>query len=106
MTKSDTSGAGAVATENAGTEWWTELKSIRLHVEGDTPPMWPAEAGEEYRAARLALVEAELALRDQVEAVAAQRSPSSPRRRSTSCAAGVGRAAGRGCAWCPGSTRR
>jgi predicted dithiol-disulfide oxidoreductase (DUF899 family) len=73
MTGTDTSGAGAVGTENAGTEWWTELKSITLHVEGDTPPMWPAEASEEYRAARLALVEAELALRDQVEAVAAQR---------------------------------
>jgi predicted dithiol-disulfide oxidoreductase (DUF899 family) len=56
-----------------GTEWWTELKSITLHVEADRPPMWPAAASEEYRAARQALVEAEMALRDQVEAVAARR---------------------------------
>jgi predicted dithiol-disulfide oxidoreductase (DUF899 family) len=55
------------------TEWWTQLKSITLHVEGDPAPMWPAAADEEYRAARRALSEAEQALRDQVEAVAAQR---------------------------------
>ncbi|MBA2323534.1 MAG: DUF899 family protein [Pseudonocardiales bacterium] len=56
-------------------EWWTELKSITLLVDDDQPPMWPtrADPGEEYRAARLALANAELALRDQVEAVAAQR---------------------------------
>jgi predicted dithiol-disulfide oxidoreductase (DUF899 family) len=53
--------------------WWEWLKSITLHVEGDPPPMWPSGASEEYRAARRALAEAELALRDQVEAVAAQR---------------------------------
>jgi predicted dithiol-disulfide oxidoreductase (DUF899 family) len=63
----------AVATENAGTEWWTELKSITLHVEGDRPPLAAAGASEQYLAARTALAEAELALRDQVEAVAAQR---------------------------------
>ncbi len=50
-----------------------ELKSITLHVEGDVPPMIPAGATAEYRAARLALSEAEAALLDQVEAVAAQR---------------------------------
>ena len=55
------------------TEWWTQLKSITLHVEGDEPPMWPAGASEQYRAARRELAEAEIALRDQVEAVAAQR---------------------------------
>jgi predicted dithiol-disulfide oxidoreductase (DUF899 family) len=56
-----------------GTEWWTELKSITLHTEGDQPPMWPAGASQDYRAARLALAEAERRLRDQAEAVAAQR---------------------------------
>ncbi|MQA85341.1 MAG: DUF899 domain-containing protein [Streptosporangiales bacterium] len=55
------------------TEWWNELKSITLHVEGEKPPLWNPTASEENRAARLALVEAEVALRDQVEAVAAQR---------------------------------
>jgi predicted dithiol-disulfide oxidoreductase (DUF899 family) len=55
------------------TEWWTELKSITLHAEGDQPPMWPAGASPEYRAARFALSESERALRDQAEAVAAQR---------------------------------
>jgi predicted dithiol-disulfide oxidoreductase (DUF899 family) len=55
------------------TEWWTQLKSITLHVEGDKPPMWPAGASEQYRAARRELAEAEIALRDQVETVAAQR---------------------------------
>lgn len=57
----------------ASTEWWDRLKSITLHVEGDTPPMWSAGADEEYRAARRELAEAELALRGQVEAVAARR---------------------------------
>ncbi|WP_211261450.1 DUF899 family protein [Pseudonocardia acaciae] len=56
-----------------GAEWWTELKSITLHVEGDQPPMWAAGASEEYKRARRELAEAEMALRDQVEAVAAQR---------------------------------
>jgi predicted dithiol-disulfide oxidoreductase (DUF899 family) len=54
-------------------EWWTRLKSVTLHVESDPPPRWPDAADEEYRAARRALSEAELALRNQVEAVAAQR---------------------------------
>lgn len=53
--------------------WWTELKSITLHVEGERPRLWPHGASEEYRAARIALSDAERALRDQVEAVAAQR---------------------------------
>jgi predicted dithiol-disulfide oxidoreductase (DUF899 family) len=55
------------------TEWWNELKSITLHVEGEPPPMWPEGASDEYRSARLALAEAEVALRDQIEAVAALR---------------------------------
>jgi predicted dithiol-disulfide oxidoreductase (DUF899 family) len=55
------------------TEWWNELKSITLHAEGDQPPRWPAGASEEYRAARRELTEAEIALREQVEAVAARR---------------------------------
>ena len=55
------------------TEWMTELKSITLHVEGESGSLWPKEAGDDYKAARLALLEAEVALRDQVEAVAAQR---------------------------------
>lgn len=56
-----------------GTEWWTELKSITLHVEGDPPPRWPAGASEQYRAARRELSAAELALRDRIEEVAALR---------------------------------
>lgn len=59
-------------TDNA-TEWWANLKSITLMVEGETPRLWPPSASEEYRAARMALSEAERALRDQVEAVAAMR---------------------------------
>jgi predicted dithiol-disulfide oxidoreductase (DUF899 family) len=55
------------------TEWWKELKSVTLIDEGDAPPMWPDGASEEYRTARLALVEAEQALSDQIEAVAAMR---------------------------------
>lgn len=53
--------------------WWTELRSITLHVDGETPRLWPAGASPGYREARLALVEAEAALRDQVERVAAMR---------------------------------
>jgi predicted dithiol-disulfide oxidoreductase (DUF899 family) len=53
--------------------WWTELKSITLHVEGETPRLWPESASEEYRRARLDLVAAEAELRDRIEAVAAQR---------------------------------
>jgi len=45
------------------TDWLTDLKSISLHVEGEDPSMWPNAASEEYRAARLALVEAEAGLR-------------------------------------------
>ncbi|WP_084216726.1 DUF899 family protein [Pseudonocardia spinosispora] len=55
-----------------GDEWWTELKSITLH-DSSEPPSWPAGASEEYREARRRLSEAELALRDQAEAVAALR---------------------------------
>jgi predicted dithiol-disulfide oxidoreductase (DUF899 family) len=55
------------------TEWWTELKSVTLHVDGERAPLWPDGATEEYRAARRALVEAEAALREQVHAVAALR---------------------------------
>lgn len=55
------------------TEWWTELKSVTLHVQGERPRLFAAGASDEYRAARAALVEAEQALSDQVEAVAAQR---------------------------------
>jgi predicted dithiol-disulfide oxidoreductase (DUF899 family) len=53
--------------------WWTELKSITLHVEGESPRLWPESASEEYRRARLDLVAAEAELRDRIEAVAAQR---------------------------------
>jgi predicted dithiol-disulfide oxidoreductase (DUF899 family) len=53
--------------------WWDRLKSITLHVETDSPPMWSVRASEEYRAARLELSRAERDLRDQVEAVAARR---------------------------------
>jgi predicted dithiol-disulfide oxidoreductase (DUF899 family) len=55
------------------TEWWTELKSITLHVEGESPRLWPESASEEYRRARMDLVRAEAQLRDRIEAVAAQR---------------------------------
>jgi predicted dithiol-disulfide oxidoreductase (DUF899 family) len=55
------------------TEWWTELKSITLHVEGESPRLWPESASEEYRRARTELVRAEAELRDRIEAVAAQR---------------------------------
>lgn len=55
------------------TEWMTELKSITLLDSDERSSMWPATASEEYRAARLSLVQAEEALRDQVRAVAAQR---------------------------------
>lgn len=54
-------------------EWWTRLKSVTLHVEGERPRLFAAGATDAYRAARAALVEAEQALSDQVEAVAAQR---------------------------------
>jgi predicted dithiol-disulfide oxidoreductase (DUF899 family) len=62
------------------TDWMTSLKSITLHVAGESWPLWAPGASEEYRAARRALVEAELALRDQAEAVAARRRalPSGP----------------------------
>jgi predicted dithiol-disulfide oxidoreductase (DUF899 family) len=55
------------------TEWWTQLKSVTLHVETDPTPMWPSQANEDYRAARRALAQAEISLRDEAEAVAAQR---------------------------------
>jgi predicted dithiol-disulfide oxidoreductase (DUF899 family) len=55
------------------TEWWNDLKSITLLADTDAPPMVPAGASDEYRAARESLVEAEVALRDQIEAVAAMR---------------------------------
>ena len=55
------------------TQWWTELKSITLHVEGESPRLWPAGASDEYRRARMELVAAEAELRDRIEAVAAQR---------------------------------
>jgi len=50
--------------------WWAGLKSITLQVAGETPRLWPRTASPEYRAARTALLQAEQALRDQVEAVA------------------------------------
>jgi len=52
---------------------WLQLKSITLHEEGEHPRLWPSDASEEYTTARLALAEAEAALRDQVEAVARMR---------------------------------
>ena len=55
------------------TDWWTELKSITLHVEGESARLWPESASEEYRRARMELVAAEAELRDRIEAVAAQR---------------------------------
>jgi predicted dithiol-disulfide oxidoreductase (DUF899 family) len=54
-------------------EWWTELKSITLHVDGESPRLWPEGADDEYRRARLELEAADKALRDQVEAVAEMR---------------------------------
>jgi predicted dithiol-disulfide oxidoreductase (DUF899 family)/GNAT superfamily N-acetyltransferase len=62
-----------MTTDAGSTEWWSELKSITLHVEGESPRLWPESASEEYRRARMELVAAEAALRDQVEAVAARR---------------------------------
>lgn len=61
-------------------DWMTELKSITLHTSGEAAAMWPEGASDEYRTARLELVEAEAALRDQIEAVAAKRRslPSGP----------------------------
>lgn len=71
MTDVTNTEADPVGTES--TEWWNELKSITLHVEGDRPPLAAPGASEQYLSARKALAEAEIALRDQVEAVAAQR---------------------------------
>lgn len=53
--------------------WTRELKSITLLADDDTPPLYAPGASEEYRAARRALSEAEMALRDHVEQVAALR---------------------------------
>jgi predicted dithiol-disulfide oxidoreductase (DUF899 family) len=55
------------------TDWWSGLKSVTLHVEGEQARLFATGASDEYRAARAALLEAEQALSDQVEAVAAQR---------------------------------
>jgi predicted dithiol-disulfide oxidoreductase (DUF899 family) len=63
---------GAASTE-AGTQWWTELKSITLHVEGEAPRLWPDGASTDYRRARSELRQAEKRLRDEVESVAAMR---------------------------------
>jgi predicted dithiol-disulfide oxidoreductase (DUF899 family) len=53
---------------------WMSLKSIALHSPTDPPhELWPAGASDGYVAARRALDEAEVALRDQVNEVAAQR---------------------------------
>jgi predicted dithiol-disulfide oxidoreductase (DUF899 family) len=50
---------------------WMQLKSIALHVEGEPlPRLWPVDASASYIEARRALVETEMALRDQVEEVA------------------------------------
>jgi predicted dithiol-disulfide oxidoreductase (DUF899 family) len=65
--------SGTVTTSGTSTEWWTELKSITLHVEGESPRLWPASASAEYRKARTELVRAEAELRDRVEAVTARR---------------------------------
>jgi predicted dithiol-disulfide oxidoreductase (DUF899 family) len=49
---------------------WMQLKSIALHVEGEPlPRLWPVDASADYIEARRALVDAEMALRDQVEEV-------------------------------------
>jgi predicted dithiol-disulfide oxidoreductase (DUF899 family) len=61
------------ATSGTPAPWWTELKSITLHVEGEAPRLWPAGASEEYRRARSELRRAEAELRDRIEAVAAMR---------------------------------
>jgi predicted dithiol-disulfide oxidoreductase (DUF899 family) len=48
-----------------------QLKSIALHVEGEPlPRLWPRDASDDYVAARRELIDAEIALRDQVEEVA------------------------------------
>jgi predicted dithiol-disulfide oxidoreductase (DUF899 family) len=50
---------------------WLRLKSVALWDGADLPErLWPEGASDEYVAARRALAEAELALRDQVEDVA------------------------------------
>ena len=54
-------------------EWWTELKSITLHVEGESPRLRPESASDDHRRVRIDLRRAEEALREQIEAVAAQR---------------------------------
>lgn len=46
-------------------EWWTRLKSITLNSGTEAPQLWPDGASEDYAGARLALLEAEQALRDQ-----------------------------------------
>jgi predicted dithiol-disulfide oxidoreductase (DUF899 family) len=52
---------------------WMRLKSIALHDGTDTPQLWPDGASPEYVEARLKILEAERALRDQVEEVARMR---------------------------------
>jgi predicted dithiol-disulfide oxidoreductase (DUF899 family) len=54
-------------------EWWTRLKSITLNAGTEAPQLWPDGADEDYAAARLALLEAEQALRDQRAALSKMR---------------------------------
>jgi predicted dithiol-disulfide oxidoreductase (DUF899 family) len=52
---------------------WMQLKSITLHDEGEAPQLWPDGASDEYVAARQELLDAEIALCDQLHAVARMR---------------------------------
>lgn len=55
------------------TDWMHELKSVTLNVEGESAPMCTPGASAEYRAARRALMAAEIELHGQVIRVAKQR---------------------------------
>src|SRR5205807_6969132 len=54
-------------------EWWARLKSITLNAGTEAPQLWPDGAGEDYAAARLELLDAEQALRDQRASVSRMR---------------------------------
>jgi predicted dithiol-disulfide oxidoreductase (DUF899 family) len=54
--------------------WWEQLKSVTLHEDTEpVPELWPAGASGEYVSQRLALLDAEMELREQVERVARMR---------------------------------
>lgn len=54
--------------------WWEQLKSVTLHDDTEpAPQLWPDGASDDYIESRLALRDAEMALRDQIEHVASLR---------------------------------